>query len=199
MIGSPQFRTLTPEEYLDLERNSTIKHEYMNGYTYAMAGASDAHVTIAGNLFALLRSHLRGSGCRVYISDMKIKFQTLNYYFYPDIFVTCDPRDLENRTYKQYPKLIVEVLSDSTEAFDRGDKFANYQQLESLQEYVLVNSKRQRVDSFRRQMNGLWLLESYDSEKPQIQIQCLHFQTSIEQVYEDVILDAKASVCIQRC
>lgn len=145
--------------------------------------------TIALNCATLLRNHLRGSGCRVYISDMKAQIQTLNRYFYPDIMVTCDPRDLENRTYKQHPQVIVEVLSDSTEAFDRGDKFADYQQLDSLQEYLLINSKRQYVDIFRRQSNGLWLLESYTPKKSQLQIQCLDFQTTLETLYEDVIFD----------
>lgn len=189
MITSPQLLALTPEEYLALEQSSAIKHEYIDGHAYAMAGASDAHVTIALNCATLLRSHLRGSACRVYISDMKAQIQTLNRYFYPDVMVTCDPRDLENRTYKQHPKVIIEILSDSTEAFDRGDKFTDYQQLDSLQEYVLINSKRQRIDIFRRQSSGLWLLENYNPEKSQIQIQCLDFQTTLEVLYEDVILD----------
>lgn len=120
-----------------------------------MAGASDAHVTIAGNLFALLRSHVRGIGCRVFIADMKARIESRNCFDYPDVFVTCDPRDQESTNYKQFPKLIVEVLSDSAEAFDRGDKFAHYQALESLQEYVLINTRHQRVECFRRSESGL--------------------------------------------
>ena len=154
MIASPQQPHLTPDEYLHLEAQSPVKHEYIDGQIYAMAGASDPHVTIAGNLFALLRSHVRGSGCRVYISDMKARIEALNRFYYPDVLVTCDPRDLETPTYKRFPTLIVEVLSDSTEAFDRGDKFADYQNLESLREYVLINTKRQRVECFRRNDKG---------------------------------------------
>jgi Uma2 family endonuclease len=161
MIASPQQPYLTPEEYLQIEAQSPIKHEYIDGQIYAMAGASDPHVTIAGNLLPLLRSHVRGSGCRVYISDMKTRIETLNRFYYPDVLVTCDPRDLETSTYKRFPTLIVEVLSDSTEAFDRGDKFVDYQTLESLREYVLINTKRQRVECFRRNDEGLWVLQFY--------------------------------------
>lgn len=118
MIASPEPEYLTPEEYLQLEETSPIKHEYINGYAYAMAGATDAHVTVAGNLFALLRNHVRGSGCRVYIADMKARIESLNRYYYPDVMVTCDQRDQETPNHKRFPCLIVEVLSNSTEAFD---------------------------------------------------------------------------------
>ena len=110
MVASPQSVYLTPEEYLQMEEKSDTKHEYINGYAYAMAGASDSHVTIAGNLFALLRNHVRGSGCRVYISDMKARIEKLNRYYYPDVMVSCDERDKENTTFKKFPCLIVEVL-----------------------------------------------------------------------------------------
>ena len=161
MVASPQTTYLTPEEYLRLEEDDSVKHEYINGYAYATAGALDRHATIAGNLFALLRSHARGSGCRVYISDMKVRVEYLNRFFYPDVVVTCDARDRETPAYKRFPCPIVEVLSEGTEAFDRGDKFADYQALTSLQEYVLVSTKRQRVECFRRGEEGRWVLQSY--------------------------------------
>lgn len=125
MVASPQ-PSLTAQDYLTLEAESPIKHEYIHGEAYAMAGASDAHVTITVNLAALLRNHVRGSGCRVYIADMKAHIETRNCFYYPDVMVTCDERDRENDTYKCFPKLIIEVLFDATEAFDRGDKFADY-------------------------------------------------------------------------
>lgn len=132
MVAAAQIY-LTPDKYLQMEEQSDIKHEYIDGYIYAMAGALDSHVTIAGNLFALLRNHVRGSGCRAYIADMKARIESLNRYYYPDVMVSCDERDRETAAYKRFPCLIVEVLSNSTEAFDRGDKFADYQTLESLQ------------------------------------------------------------------
>ncbi|AFZ23270.1 hypothetical protein Cylst_0946 [Cylindrospermum stagnale PCC 7417] len=188
MVASPEIY-ITPEEYLELEENSPIKHEYIDGYIYAMAGALEAHVTIAGNLFALLRNHVRGSGCRVYISDMKARIESLNRFYYPDVMVTCDQRDQETAGYKKFPCLIIEVLSNSTEGFDRGDKFADYQTLESLQEYVLINTKKQRVECFRRNDQGLWVLQSYVGEQTFFQLHSINFEGTMTQLYEDVNFD----------
>lgn len=143
MVGLSQ-ALLSVAEYLQLEHQSQTKHEYINGNIYAMAGASDAHVTIALNLATLLRGHVRGKGCRIYIADMKVHIEARNCFYYPDVMVSCEPRDQETSIYKRFPKLIVEVLSNSTEAFDRGDKFADYQTLESLEEYVLINTRHQK-------------------------------------------------------
>ncbi|MBE9037720.1 Uma2 family endonuclease [aff. Roholtiella sp. LEGE 12411] len=189
MIASPQQNYLTPEEYLQIEEQNPVKHEYIDGYIYAMAGALDAHVTIAGNLFTLLRNHVRGSGCRVYIADMKARIESLNRFYYPDIMVTCDQRDQETPAYKRFPRLIVEVLSNSTEAFDRGDKFVDYQVLESLQEYVLINTKRQRVECFRRNDQKLWVLQSYTSEHKAFRLSSVDFEETMAALYEDVVFE----------
>jgi Uma2 family endonuclease len=151
-----------------MEEQSQIKHEYINGEIYSMAGATDIHITLALNLAILLRNHLRGSGCQLYIADMKARIEARNCFYYPDILVTCDPRDQQTPTYKRFPRLIAEVLSDSTVgvacpqgvAFDRGDKFADYQTLDTLQEYILLNSRQQRLECFRRSETG-WFLQSY--------------------------------------
>lgn len=169
-----------------MEEKSSTKHEYINGEIYDMAGASDTHVTIAGNLFVFLRNNLRGSGCRVYISDMKLQVKQRNCYYYPDIFVTCESKDRESSNYKQFPKLIIEVLSDSTEAFDRGDKFADYQTVESLQEYVLINTKRQRIESFRRSNDNLWTLQNYTPETEDFELSSIGFTGNFKSIYEDV-------------
>ncbi|BAT53269.1 hypothetical protein NOS3756_22280 [Nostoc sp. NIES-3756] len=189
MIASPEPIYLTPEEYLQLEETSPVKHEYIDGYIYAMAGASDPHVTIALNLATLLRSHVRGSGCRVYIADMKAKIDSLNRYYYPDVMVTCDQRDQETSTYKKFPCLIVEVLSSSTEAFDRGDKFADYQAIDTLEEYVLINTKRQRVECFKRGDNGLWILKSYTEQDKLFRLNSIGFEGVIADLYEDVVFE----------
>jgi Uma2 family endonuclease len=188
MIASPQ-HPLTAEEYLQLEAQSPTKHEFMDGEIYDMAGASDAHVTIALNLATLLRNHLRGSGCRVYIADMKARIEAHNCFYYPDVMVTCNPQDQETPTYKRFPKLIVEVLSDSTEAFDRGDKFANYQTLASLEEYVLINTRHQRVECFRRNAEGLWVLQSYTPEANQFELHSVNFADTLAMLYEDAVLE----------
>ena len=189
MIATPQSSNLTPEEYLQLETASDIKHEYIDGEVYAMAGATDTHVTIAGNIFALLLSHLRGSRCRVYISDMKVRIENKNCFYYPDVLVTCEDRDRENSTFKKFPNLIIEVLSDSTEAFDRGDKFADYQSLPSLQEYVLVNTKKARIECFRRTKEDLWLLQFYELENSHFELTSVNFRGKISDVYEEVEFD----------
>jgi Uma2 family endonuclease len=186
MIASPQNSSITPEEYLQLEAASDFKHEYIDGEVYAMAGATDTHVTIALNIAVLLRNHLRNSDCRVYISDMKVKIEAKNRFFYPDVMVTCEIQARENSTYKQFPRLIIEVLSNSTEAFDRGDKFADYQLLPSLQEYVLINTKKARIECFRRTPEGLWLLQFYGLEDNQFELSSIEFTGKIDDVYEQV-------------
>ena len=187
MIANRQPAYITVEEYLAAEASSEIKHEYQDGYIYAMAGASDAHVTIAGNLFVILRNHLRGSGCRAYMSDMRVNLATRKSYYYPDVMVTCNPLDRALTHYKQHPCVIIEVLSTSTEAFDRGDKFTDYQQIDSLQEYVLVSQTRQRVDYFQRSSQGLWVLQSYYLGDT-LQLNSINCSIPIVAIFEDVEL-----------
>lgn len=186
MTASPYY--LSPEEYLRLEAKSAVKHEYIDGEIYAMAGASDAHVTIALNLATLLRSYVRGTGCRVYMSDMKARIDTRDRFYYPDVMVTCDARDQETSDYKRFPKLAVEVLSKSTEAFDRGDKFIDYQTLESLEEYVLISTRCQRVECFRRNEAGLWVLQSYTPEDEKFSLESIGFTDACAALYEDAVL-----------
>ena len=187
MIFSQAHPYISPEEYLEAEKVSPIKHEYIQGRIYAMAGASDAHVTITANLLTLLRNHIRGTGCRVYISDMKARVESLNVFYYPDLMVTCDPRDGDFEYFKRYPYLMIEVLSSSTESFDRGDKFIDYQEIETLQEYVLVSQSRRRVDCFRRNDQGRWELYSYQSNQ-ELELTSINFSCSLTAVYEDVSL-----------
>jgi Uma2 family endonuclease len=189
MVVNPVFDTLTPEEYLSAEAQSSAKHEYIDGSVYAMAGASDAHVTIALNVATALKNHLRGSNCRTFISDMKLRIEDLNRFYYPDVLVTCDERDRNQPQYKCYPSVIVEVLSPSTEAFDRGDKFLDYQQIETLQDYLLISTSHYRVDCFRRNEAGLWVMQSY-SPGQRLTIPSLTFETPLEAIYEDVDLSA---------
>jgi len=189
MIASPQQNYLTPEEYLQIEERNPVKHEYIDGYIYAKSEVLDAQVTVAGNLATFLRNHVRGTGCRVYIADMKARIESLNRFYYPDVMVTCEQRDQETPAYKRFPRLIVEVLSNSTEAFDRGDKFADYQVLESLQEYVLINTKRQRVECFRRNEQGLWVLQSYTAEHKSFRLNSVDFEETMAALYEDVVFE----------
>lgn len=191
MIAASENQYINPEKYLEFEAKSPIKHEYMDGEIYAMAGTTDTHNTIAGNLFVTIRSHLRGTGCRVYIGDVKARLEQCNRFYYPDLLVTCDPQDRETSTYKRFPKLIVEVLSDSTEAFDRGDKFNNYQTLDSLEEYVLVNTRHQRVEIFRRNGEGGWIFHSYTPNHTSFPLSSINLTVSFAELYDEANVDAE--------
>jgi Uma2 family endonuclease len=142
--------SITAENYLQGEVTAECKHEYLNGEVWAMADATDAHVTIAMNLGFLLKQSLQSTPCRAYISDMKVKVEKASAFFYPDVLVTCNPRDRDSPLFKQHPVFIAEVLSPSTEAFDRGQKFSVYRQLESLQTYWLIDSQKMSVDGYTR-------------------------------------------------
>jgi len=189
MIAIQQPDYLTSEDYLEVEKLSPVKHEYHDGAIYAMAGASDEHVTIGINLTSLLRSYLRGGNCRVYSSDMKVQIDAVNHYYYPDVMVSCDPRDRQLRFFKKYPTLIIEILSEGTEAKDRGKKFEHYRQLETLQEYGLVCQDRQVVEVFRRDANGLWVLHPF-AAGDEVELASLGLRIDIQSLYEDVEFSA---------
>ncbi|HEY9887702.1 MAG TPA: Uma2 family endonuclease [Candidatus Obscuribacterales bacterium] len=194
MVALPASHSLAPDDYLAAEAVSPVKHEYRDGEVYAMAGGTDAHNLIAGNLYALLRTQLRGGPCRAYFADVKARIEALNCFYYPDVMVTCDERDRATATFKSHPCLIVEVLSESTEAFDRGEKFADYRHLDSLQEYVLISQTRLQVEVFRRNDEGLWVLHPYGAGDA-IELTSVGWAGAIAPLYEDVTLaPARATV-----
>ncbi|MBD2393207.1 Uma2 family endonuclease [Cyanobacterium aponinum UTEX 3222] len=176
---------LSPEEYLTQEEKALTKHEYINGEVYEMAGASSAHVTISLNVASLLKAHLKGSNCRVFISDMKVRIDRLNVFYYPDVIVACNEKDRELNYYKKAPQIIIEVLSESTESFDRGDKFADYRTIETLQEYVLISQTKKRVDLFTRKNCNSWELSSF-SEGEKLTLNSINFTCSVLDLYEDI-------------
>lgn len=180
--------SITADDYLAGEIHSPIRHEYVAGEVFAMAGATEEHATIAGNLFALLRNQVRGGPCRVYIADMKLRVEAADAFFYPDVFVTCDARDTSEPLAKRHPTLICEVLSESTEAYDRGGKFAAYRTLESLSEYLLIDSRRRAVEVFRRQPGG-WLLAPVAPDG-WLELHSLGFRCAVDALYEDVVFPA---------
>jgi Uma2 family endonuclease len=178
---------LSAQEYLEAEKHSDVKHEFEHGRIWAMAGATDAHVTIALNLAAVLKGHVRGGPCRVYVSDMKVRIDAADVLYYPDAMVTCDPRDRVGESYKQHPCLIVKVLSESTEAFDRGNKFAVYRQSESLEEYVLVDARTKGVDAFRRGPDKRWVLYPFRAGD-EVVFSSVELRCPIALLYENVDL-----------
>lgn len=155
----------TAAEYLEWEQAQPGRHEYIDGEVFAMAGGEDRNATVAGNLYVALRQHLRGGPCHAYQSDVRLHVATANAYFYPDLMVTCDPADEASRLSKSKPLLLVDVLSPSTAAYDRGDKFAHYRGVASLQEVVLVDIDRRATDVYRKGADGLWVLHPFSGEQ----------------------------------
>ncbi len=174
---------LSVKDYLDLEEASDVKHEYVAGQIFAMVGTRDVHNTVALNIASRLRNHLRGGPCRTYISDMKVRVDAADAFYYPDLFVSCDPRDTEPY-YKRYPCLIVEVLSPSTEAVDRREKLRNYRMLETLKEYVLVSLEERKLEIFRREATGEWGVDTLVEGDP-LELRSVGLSLSMADVYED--------------
>lgn len=187
IVGKDKFPHLTPEEYFTWESTQPEKHEYINGQVYAMGGGSINHGRIAIRLASMLDSHLENTGCMTGNSDIKVNIFGSNNYTYPDISVTCDERDQANTQYITYPCLIIEVISPSTEAYDRGGKFRMYRQNPALIDYLLVNSTTVEVDLYHKNDRGDWLIINY---KPGdiIELKSINFNFPIELVYRGLVL-----------
>ena len=184
MIASPDPRYISPEDYLAGEQQSPVRYEYRNGEVYAISGGSDAHETIAPNLASLLKRQSQGSGGRTYIAGMKVRIESKNCFYYPDVMVTCDERDRTPEGIKYFPKLIVEVLSPSTEKFDRTLKFSDYRAIETLEEYVVVSQDRQCVEVYRRGDHE-WSQQIY--EAGEVAFESLGIGVAIAEIYDDVL------------
>lgn len=176
------------QEYLDGEQRSDIRHEYLAGRVYAMAGAGEKHNRIAGNLFFHLRAAARGKECGVFISDMKVRVERNDTFYYSDVMVTCDPQDTES-LYKQSPCLIVEVLSPTTETIDRREKLIAYRTLPSLRYYLLVSQDKRQIEYFMRAADNLWHTAIIENTGT-LEILCDGFKAnfSLDDIYEDVSL-----------
>ncbi len=186
MVALASSSLLTAQVYLQGERETEQRYEYIRGEVYAMAGAGDGHVRISGNVFALLKAYLRGSGCSVYMADMKVRVKEDEAFFYPDVMVTCDPADLQRNYTKHSPRLVIEVLSASTEGYDRGVKFALYREIASLQEYVLIDPRSYRVDVFRRNAQERWELFAFTTMESQVEFASVNCRLAMQDLYEDV-------------
>jgi Uma2 family endonuclease len=187
MIANPNFFYISPEDYLEGERQSPIKHEYQRGRVYAMVGAKKPHVILASNLTTLLNIHFRGNPCVVMSSDMKVRLEIADCYYYPDVLVTCDPRDIEGtEDFIHHPKLLIEVLSKSTSKFDKGEKFTDYQTCPTLEEYVLV-SQTERSLEVRTLIDGHWQTAIY-GEGEIVQFKSIDWSGPIVEIYDKVTL-----------
>jgi Uma2 family endonuclease len=184
MIASPQRQFMSPEAYLAWEPLQGDRYEYIDGEVFAMTGGTKPHNRIAGNLFTALDQHLAGR-CEVYISDVKVQVTARGPYHYPDVVVSCDPRDQNTNQLICHPCLIAEVLSPSTEAMDRGEKFRRYRQAESLREYLLIQADQKGIDCFRKNEAGLWVLYSYGAEE-ELMLETVDLALSVEALYRQV-------------
>ena len=185
-MGLPLGQTrFDADAYLAWEAQQPAKSEYVEGEVFAMVGVRREHATVALNVGAALREHLRGTPCLPFISDMKLCVASADAFFYPDVMVTCDARDRRADLFVEHPQLIVEVLSSSTAAYDRGGKFANYRQITELQEYVLIDIETRRVEVFRRQAGNEWLLHDYAGETS-CHFNSVQLTLKMATVFEDV-------------
>ncbi len=168
MANAVPKQRFTFDEYLAWEELQPTKHEYVDGEvfdlhrdTQGMAGAQEQHVTVCGNAYMALRQHLVGTPCRSFMADIKLHVQAADSSHYPDVMVTCSDADKTDKLIKREPTLIIEVLSPSTAAYDRGDKFEAYRLLPSLKEYVLIDTDKRTAEVYRKGADGLWVLHPF--------------------------------------
>ncbi len=163
-MGEPAGKSaMTLNEFLAWEAQQPERHEFVDGEIFAMSGAEERHVTTTLNVAMALRQHLVGGPCRALMLDMKL--QVDERIFYPDVLVTCSPADRQQSLVKREPVLIVEVLSPSTAAYDRGDKFSHYRRIESLRELALIDPATRRSDVYRKGADGLWVLHPFEPDE----------------------------------
>ncbi len=174
--------TVSVIDYLDSEQQRETRHEYVAGQLFARIGASRAHNTIAGNCFAVLHAHLRGGTCQVFLADMKVRIENADAFYYPDIVVSCEPRD-DKALFLEAPILIVEVLSPATENIDRREKRLAYQRLESLQEYVLAAQDTRRIEVYRKIESGSWEVDIYEDRESAV-LDSVELTLLLDRIYE---------------
>ena len=188
---NPQLKPrLTPEDYLAIERSAEFKSEYFDGEIFAMAGASRAHNAIVLNVGSEIRQHLKNRSCKAYVNDMRVKVNPTGLYAYPDVIVVCGKEQFEDTHLDTLlnPTLIIEVLSDSTEAYDRGRKFEHYRHLDPLVEYVLIAQQRPHIESYRRQPDQQWLLTECSGLDATLRLQSIDCDLALAEIYAKVEL-----------
>ena len=195
MTAQPQEKNkMTPNEYLVVERRSLgIKHEFFNGEIFAMVGAQRNHIYINANITRKLGNRFEAdkSTCKVVSNDMRVK--TADNYTYPDIVIHCQDAEFEDNEFDTLtnPVVIMEILSDSTEAFDRGDKFAYYQAIPALKEYILVSQKRYRVEQFILSDDGKWEYRLYEGTDQVLKMDSIHYELPLSEIYWDISFESK--------
>ncbi len=186
-------QAMTEAEYLEFERASKTKHEFLNGQICAMSGASRAHNRIYMSTTLNLGAQLRGGPCEMFPSDMRLKIGLIGLYTYPDISVVCGEAQFTESGFDSLlnPILIIEILSPSTEAYDRGEKFHHYQQLDSLREYVLIAQDHPRIERYLRQDDGTWILTNATGLGASLQLASVDATLALADVYEKMSFESE--------
>ena len=189
MIAQPK-QYSTEQEYIQFERASIGKHEYFDGQIYAMTGASRIHNLIAGNTLAMLHRQLRKKPCEIFPSDMRVKVTRTGLYTYPDLVIICGKPEFTDDTLDTLinPLVLIEVLSPSTERYDRGMKFQNYRTIETLQDYILIAQDQYHVEHYSRQNSGQWLLQEAIGRESALTIRSIESTLTLGDVYEKVAI-----------
>lgn len=194
MIALSHSSFLSPQEYLGWEEEQPIKHEYINGEVFAMTRGTLSHNEIAINLTMAFKNHLRGKKCKVYMADAKVGISQQGPFYYPDVMVTCDPRDRQEQKVVYHPCFLAEVLSPRTEGKDRGLNFRHYRRIDTLREYALINTETPLVEIYRLNEQNKWELTTYSPEEnaiaPEnidIYLTSADLHLSLSLLYEDVI------------
>ncbi len=188
---------ISPEQYLAMERESLEKHEYFNGEIFQMAGSSNQHNLITTNLIMSLGNQLKKRNCRVYPPDMRVHIPKTGLFTYPDVSVVCGkPEFLPDETLDTLtnPILIVEVLSASTEGYDKGAKFDNYRSLESLREYVLISQDAKKIIRYTKQADGSWVLMDFIGDKTEITLISIDCKLTMDDIYDKVDFEETSEV-----
>lgn len=191
MIAACHPSPMSIEDYFAWEPHQNLRYEYVHGEVYAMTGGTIPHNDIAINLLTALLPQVRAQGCRINLADAKLQVDA-DVYYYPDLIVSCDPRDLKAHKFLQFPKLIIEVLSPGTADKDRGDKFRDYQGIPTLQEYLLVNSEKVGAECYRRGEGRMWLYYPYNPGD-RVTLDSIGICLPIEQLYAGVTFGAGTS------
>jgi Uma2 family endonuclease len=189
-MGVPQTKPemMTEEDYLSYERQAKQRNEFYNGECFAMAGASRWHNILSGRIFSALFRHLDGKSCTPYMADMRLYLETHQHYVYPDVLVVCEEKAYIADDMVNDASVIIEVLSPSTELYDRGRKFLHYQSLPSLQEYVLFSQEVMQVEIFHRRERYKWEYERLNQPDDMLFIEILQFSITLAELYKNIPL-----------
>ncbi len=181
-------KTLSRRDYLSLERKAEFKSEFIDGDVFAMAGASREHNLIAANIVRTLGNQLIDSPCHVYPGDLKVRIERMDAYTYPDIAIACEPEHFEDdhRDVLLNPLALMEILSESTEAYDRGVKFAHYQFIQSFIEYILISQVSPRVERFVRQNDGTWIYSIYGAMGDIVPVGSVNCELPVSEIYRKI-------------